>query len=137
MLLLCLVLFQVTVYATGKRIALVIGNGSYQSLNHLQNPTNDAAAVAKKLKSLGFELMAANGRLGENAVLNLQENKFLKVIKRFSQQAQSAEIAMVYYAGHGMQFGTQSYLLPIDVPKDDIDLIQRHAISLESILKSL
>ena len=132
-----IILFQPSVWATGKRLALVIGNSDYQSLNRLSNPGNDAKSVALKLKSLGFELKMANGRLGSEPVLNIKENHFLTVIKNFSKQALGAEIAMVYYAVHGMQFGTGSYLLPVDVPKDDIDLIQRHAISLESILKSL
>ncbi len=121
-----------------KRIALVIGNAEYQVLKRLSNPHNDAYAIANKLRGLGFKMLESNGRLGTAPVLDLNEDNFIRIIKKFSQQAQGAEIAMIYYAGHGMQFaGGGSYLLPVDVPKDDIDLLQRHAVSLESVLKAL
>ena len=132
-----LMIFQSSSGAVGKRIALVIGNSAYSNLNQLSNPDNDANAIAVKLKTLGFQLMDVNGRLSKHAVLDLNEDNFLTAIGHFSQQAQGAEMAMIYYAGHGMQFGTDSYLLPVDVPKDDINLLQRHAISLDSILKNL
>ncbi len=120
-----------------ERVALVIGNSQYQALNRLPNPKNDANAIASKLTALGFKLMNARGGLGSRAVLNVKEDNFLTLIEQFSQQAKSADIAMLYYAGHGMQFGAESYLLPVDVGSNNIKLIERHAIGLESVLKAL
>jgi uncharacterized caspase-like protein len=129
LLLVSLLGYQNTLLAA-KRVALVIGNSNYLSLNTLATPRNDATAIAEKLNKLGFKLMSADGRLGNKAVLNVKEDQF-------SQQANKAEVAMVYYAGHGMQFGSESFLLPVDVQKTNIKLIQRHAISLEELLRSL
>lgn len=136
LLLVSLLGYQNTLLAA-KRVALVIGNSNYLSLNTLATPRNDATAIAEKLNKLGFKLMSADGRLGNKAVLNVKEDQFLDLIDQFSQQANKAEVAMVYYAGHGMQFGSESFLLPVDVQKTNIKLIQRHAISLEELLRSL
>jgi len=120
-----------------ERVALVIGNGGYQSLRTLSNPGNDAGAVAKKLAGLGFTLIGADGRPAKGPVLNLGGDAFLLAVKGFAQAAQGAEIAFLYYAGHGMQIAGHPYLLPVDVPRTDIDLIQQRSQPLEGILKRL
>ena len=124
--------------AHAKRVALVIGNSGYENLKSLANPGVDAQAVAQKLhEELNFELINESGLNGSEALLNLNRNRFLRVIENFSRAAQGAEIAFVYYAGHGMQFGKGSFLLPVDVPKDSINLAQQSSIDLEVILKTL
>lgn len=137
LVLLIILLNSISVWSSGRRVALVIGNAKYQSFNSLSNPDNDARAIAAKLQSLGFDLVAANGQLTYTPVLDLTEDNFLLAINNFTHQAQDAEIALLYYAGHGMQFSNAAYLLPIDVPKDNVELIQRHAISLNNILEML
>jgi len=136
LILLSIIAFHGSVHAA-KRVALVIGNSQYQSLNTLANPSNDANAIASKLSKLGFKIMSSNGRLGNRAALNINEDQFLNLIDQFAVHAEKADIAMVYYAGHGMQFGMESYLLPVDVEKKNVKLIQRHSVSLENLLKSL
>lgn len=120
-----------------ERVALVIGNGGYQFLRPLTNPGNDATAVAAKLAGLGFALVDAKGRPAKGAVLDLGGDAFLLAVKGFAQAAHGAEIALIYYAGHGMQIDGRSYLLPIDVPGSDIDLIQRNSLALDGVLKRL
>jgi uncharacterized caspase-like protein len=91
--------------ATGPRVGLVIGNGAYQHLPRLANPGNDARAMAAALERLGFEVELATDvdRAGSWAAL-----------KRLVQRSRDAEAAVFYYAGHGVQSGAASYLVPVD-----------------------
>jgi len=117
-------------FANASRIALVIGNSQYTQLKPLSNPKNDAKAIGKALRNVGFKLL-------DNKVLyNLNEMQFLSVIKRFARQAQGTEMALIYYAGHGVQIGSGSYLLPVDIPKN-IELIERRGIALDAVLDKL
>ncbi|CCD91873.1 conserved exported hypothetical protein [Bradyrhizobium sp. ORS 375] len=90
------------------RVALVIGNGSYQNAPPLENPDNDAHAVSKLLNSAGFEVITAT---------DLTQNEMLKVVQDFSSRVAAHgpnAVAMVYYAGHGVQLAGENYLIPID-----------------------
>ncbi len=90
------------------RVALVIGNASYQNAPPLENPDNDAHAVAKLLNSAGFEVITAT---------DLTQNEMLKVVEDFSSRVAAHgpnTVAMVYYAGHGVQLAGENYLIPID-----------------------
>ena len=78
--------------AEARRVALVIGNASY-AIGPLTNPVNDADAVAKALKDLGFEDVVLSKNLGGNAMRD--------AIKSFGARAAGADIAVVYFAGHG------------------------------------
>ncbi len=90
------------------RVALVIGNSSYQNAPPLDNPDNDARAVARLLNSAGFEVITAT---------DLTQNEMLKVVQDFSSRVAAHgpnAVAMVYYAGHGVQLAGENYLIPID-----------------------
>src|ERR1700760_1081413 len=94
--------------AAEQRVALVIGNSKYQNTAPLANPDNDAQSVAELLNSAGFEVIAAT---------DLSQNDMIKVVQDFS--ARIAErgpdtVAMVYYAGHGVQVAGENYLIPVD-----------------------
>jgi carboxyl-terminal processing protease len=91
-------------HAAASRVALVIGNAAYK-VGALKNPVNDAKAVGDSLRSLGFEVTQR-----ENASLR----DMLDVFQQFSIQSQSAEVRVVYYAGHGVQVKGRNYLLPVD-----------------------
>src|SRR5258706_12138382 len=86
-----------------KRVALVIGNSAYRVLPPLANPINDARDIGETLRKLGFETIIATDldRAGMNDALD-----------RFSRVTAGAEMAFVYYSGHGMQFQGVNYLLP-------------------------
>ncbi len=121
----------------GERVALVIGNSRYQHLDFLKNPARDADAIAQKLSQLGFTLIDIQGNKTKGAVKNLDQGQFLQAIRRFSKVAQGKEIALLFYAGHGMQFAGKPALLPIDIPVNDLELAEKRAIFLEEALSKL
>jgi hypothetical protein len=94
--------------AAERRIALVIGNSAYQNIPHLDNPKNDAALMARTLKDLGFTL------IGDGPQLNLNKAALDAAVQSFGQQLQGAEVALFYYAGHGVQLRGSNYLVPIN-----------------------
>ena len=88
--------------APGKRIALVIGNAAYPQ--PLLNPVNDARAMAERLRRLGFEVVLRT---------DINAQQLQKATAEFSTQARGADIALVFYAGHGAQAGEANYVLPL------------------------
>ncbi|PLY40994.1 hypothetical protein CSZ94_18325 [Janthinobacterium sp. ROICE36] len=88
--------------ATGKRIALVIGNAAYPQ--PLLNPVNDARAMAERLRRLGFEVLLRT---------DITAAQLQKASSEFSTLARGADIALVFYAGHGAQAGEANYVLPL------------------------
>jgi tetratricopeptide (TPR) repeat protein len=95
----------VIAFDPGKRVALVIGNSAYENANSLPNPARDASAVAAALKGLGFDVLE-----GQDLNLAGMQGK----LKDFAQKASEADVALFYYAGHGMQVGDKNYLIPTD-----------------------
>jgi len=93
--------------AAERRIALVIGNGAYQSVSPLPNSANDARLMAKTLGDLGFKLV------GGGPQLNLDKPAMEKAIQDFGRQIVSADVGLFYYAGHGVQVRGSNYLVPI------------------------
>src|SRR5262245_12921059 len=108
-----------------KRVALVIGNGVYAKVPKLDNPKNDAAAMEAMLKAAGFDMVVRANDLGAAAMR--------RALRDFSDTAYDADIAVVFYAGHGMEVSGINYLIPTDaVLERDID-IQDEAISLDRV----
>lgn len=129
----CLLLLSVLAGApqahAEKRAALVIGHSAYKFTQRLPNPANDALAVAATLKSIGF-------RDVEVAIDNTIEG-LRNTIRKFGNKAATLDLALVYYAGHGMELGGANYLLPIDAKlKTDRDL-DYEAITLDLILRAI
>ncbi len=105
---LCLALaLLLTAYpaAAAGRVALVFGNGRYEHAPDLPNARNDGAAVAKALRELGFEVLEG---------IDADMAKTAQLVKRFARRAESADVALFYYAGHGMQVNGENYLVPVD-----------------------
>ncbi|MGB8607897.1 caspase family protein [Bradyrhizobium sp.] len=90
-----------------KRIALVVGNSAYQNVTRLDNPRNDAVLMADTLGSLGFTL------IGGRAQLDLDKSALDAAIQNFGRQVQGADVALFYYAGHGVQVNGSNYLVPV------------------------
>lgn len=112
-----------------KRVALMIGNSAYKNAPQLANPVNDAAAVTALLKSAGFDVVEAKMNLG---IADMR-----RAISDFSDVASGADIAVVYYAGHGIEVDGSNYLIPTDAMlKRDID-VDDEAVSLDRILRIL
>jgi uncharacterized caspase-like protein len=90
-----------------KRVALVVGNGGYQHLPRLDNPTKDARLMADSLKSAGFEL------IGGGAQTDLDRAGFERAIRQFGAALGDGAIGLFYYAGHGLQLQGVNYLVPV------------------------
>ena len=89
------------------RVALVIGNGAYHSVARLNNPINDASLMAETLSGLGFRLV------GGGAQINLDKAGMDNAIASFGSQVVGANVALFYYAGHGLQIRNTNYLVPV------------------------
>jgi hypothetical protein len=91
-----------------KRVALIVGNAAYRNIGRLDNPRNDALLMAETLGSLGFAL------IGGGAQLDLDKASLDNAIQSFGRQIQGADVALFYYAGHGVQVNNANYLVPVD-----------------------
>jgi uncharacterized caspase-like protein len=89
----------------GKRVALVIGNSAYKNAEKLQNPGNDARSIAEVLTRTGFEVTLGT---------DLDQPGMQQALRDFGLKAEEADVAVVYYAGHGVQVAGENYLLPVD-----------------------
>ncbi|MET4045459.1 putative caspase-like protein [Bradyrhizobium sp. RT6a] len=89
-----------------RRVALVIGNSAYKNVARLSNPANDAASVAGMFKKAGFESVDVRH--------DLTVAEMRKALREFGGKAREAEIAVIYYAGHGIELDGTNYLIPID-----------------------
>jgi len=88
-----------------KRLALVIGNGSYTSAPLLKNPPNDARDMAATLTALGFEVSSG---------INVNQREMKRLVREFGQKLKGGGSGLFYYAGHGVQSKGRNYLIPID-----------------------
>jgi len=101
-----------------RRVALVIGNSGYQSVARLTNPANDAKLIAATLQSLGFAL------IGGGAQLDLDKAAIDRAVQSLGNELPGADVALFYYAGHGVQVRGSNYLVPVDanpVKEADVD----------------
>lgn len=115
--------------AEARKVALVIGNGNYANTSRLANPPNDIKLVAASAKQAGFDDVTV--------AANLSVNDFQKVMRDFRTKAEGAEIAMVYYAGHGIEAQGKNWLIPTDAQlKSDLDL-PYEAINLDRMMEAV
>jgi uncharacterized caspase-like protein len=123
--------------AEPKRLALVVGNSAYTGISALVNPTNDAADIAAKLKTLQFEVL-----LG----IDSTHASMTALLQQFRSKITRDHVALVFYAGHGVTVNNESFLLPVDMPtvvdldaegKLTADALNRHLISMASMLAPL
>jgi len=117
---------------TGKpRVALVIGNGTYQYLPHLTNPASDARLVAATLQSVGFELIR-----GE-AQVDLDRAGFERAIREFGTALANDAVGLFFYAGHGLQLQGVNYLVPVTAnPKTAAD-VDFELINADTVLRQM
>jgi uncharacterized caspase-like protein len=109
-------------------VALVIGNGAYAHVRALPNPPNDAHAIAKSLRDIGFTV--AEG-------IDLDRAAMQKTIRDFLLQAARAQIALVYYAGHGVQIDGRNYLVPVDIQIQAGSRITDAMVDMDTIMAGL
>jgi formylglycine-generating enzyme required for sulfatase activity len=115
------------VAAEGKRVALVVGMSAYQHLSSLPNPVPDAKAIAAELKSHGFEV---------SEYYNLDRADLLDALEKFERDATGAEVALVYYAGHGMEVQGKNLLAPTDMEVECENKSALRSVDLQQLFKA-
>ncbi|MER8411918.1 caspase domain-containing protein [Mesorhizobium sp. M1342] len=108
-----------------RRVALVIGNGTYAEAGTLANPVNDALDIADKLRSIGFEVIEGN---------DLGKRELERSIGAFSDALQGAGVGLFYYAGHGLQVDGRNYIVPVDARLDVPVKLQLEAVPIDEVL---
>jgi tetratricopeptide (TPR) repeat protein len=112
----------------GRRVALVIGNGAYRNVKALPNPPNDARSIAKSLREIGFAVSEG---------VDLDRTTMEKMTRDFLRSAVRAQVALVYYAGHGVQIDGRNYLVPVDARLQPGGNITETMIDMDTILAGL
>lgn len=107
------------------RVALVIGNANY-SRNPLKNPVKDAAAIKVELESLGFKVIYGT----DLETADQMDDK----LRDFYKASKDADLALLYYSGHGIQSGDVNYLLPLSSAIKSEDDLERKAVNLQSVI---
>ena len=118
-----------TAAAAERRVALVIGNSFYKNATSLPNTINNSNALATMFKSVGFEVVISRTDLG---VVD-----FKRSVREFLITAESADIAVVYYAGHGIEIGGTNYLVPVDARLSRDYDVEDEAVALDRIVWAL
>ena len=109
-----------------KRVAFVVGNGAYKNVAQLPNPPIDAKAMAGVLRNVGFEVVEGT---------NLTRDKMTEKLLDFGKRAQGADVAVFFYAGHGIAISGTNYLLPVDADiKSEMDVKLGAAINIDLTL---
>jgi hypothetical protein len=111
-----------------KRVALIVGNSKYAQLNKLVNPANDAPDLAKALENMGFEVILR---------VDIGKSEFDRALAEFARKSEGADTALFYYAGHGLQYQRQNFLLPTDIEVQDSADVEFRAVGLDRILQAI
>jgi uncharacterized caspase-like protein len=109
-------------------VALVIGNGAYEHLSPLANPGRDADAIEDLLSRLGFDSVRRSDR---DAV------SLARDVERFVEDAADADVAVLYYAGHGIEAGGENWLVPVDADISALEDASARLVPLSAILERL
>lgn len=109
------------------KVALVIGNSAYTHSAPLKNPKNDAMAMAATLEGLGFEIIK---------ILDATKDEMMTALKAFSNKIAETDVALLYFAGHGMQVNSKNYLIPVDAEfKNGASDVDFESINVEMLTK--
>jgi tetratricopeptide (TPR) repeat protein len=114
--------------APDRRVALVIGNSQYRSVAFLPNPRRDASAVADALRQVGFQVELA---------MDLDRDGMVKALRSFRDQADQADWALVFFAGHGIEIDRVNYLIPTDARLLDDRDVKTETVSYEELLSTV
>ncbi|PBC07827.1 caspase family protein [Mesorhizobium sp. WSM3859] len=111
-----------------KRVALVIGNSKYVNAVALPNPANDARLIASTLRNAGFEVI--EGVDQDNAGMH-------SLISKFTEESYNADLAVIYYAGHGMQVDGKNYLIPVDAELTAPAYLKTRTVQIDEFMAAL
>src|SRR6201986_3616278 len=119
-------LFAADAAKADKRVAFVVGNGAYKNVAQLPNPPIDAKAMAAVLRNVGFDVVEGS---------NLTRDAMTERLLEFGKKAQGADVAVFFYAGHGIAISGTNYLLPVDADiKSEMDVKLGAAINIDLTL---
>jgi hypothetical protein len=120
-------LVSVTTAQADKRVAFVVGNGAYKNVAALPNPAIDAKSIARLLRNVGFDVVEGS---------NLTRDKMTERLLDFGKKAEGADVALFFYAGHGIAVNGTNYLLPVDADlKSEMDVKLGAAINVDVTLE--
>jgi uncharacterized caspase-like protein len=125
---LLLLVFAASAAHAERRVALVIGNSGYEHVTKLTNPDNDAKGMAEKLASLDFEVVTGTD-------LSLRDMR--KTVREFIAKLEGADLALFFYAGHGLQVNGENYLVPIDAELSSYVDLEFEAMPANLILNAM
>ncbi|WP_292345116.1 caspase family protein [Mesorhizobium sp.] len=111
-----------------RRVAFVIGNSEYREIPALKNPDKDAQDVANTFRLAGFDVFVAK---------DLTKLQFEEQFRNYLAAADGADLAVVYYSGHGFQIGGENFLIPVDASLKAAADIEVQAIKLDDVLQQL
>ncbi|WP_406858599.1 caspase family protein [Alsobacter sp. KACC 23698] len=111
-----------------RRVALVIGNANYKKINRLENPVNDAPDISEALRKVGFEVIVKT---------DTDKGGFDRALSEFARKAAGSDAALFYYAGHGIQYQKQNYLLPVDIEVEDYNDVEFQAVNVTRVMTAL
>ena len=109
-------------------IALVIGQSAYEHIPELANPANDAREMVKLLTDLGFDASSVTDR---------DARRLRRDLERFVEDAAEADVALLYYAGHGIEAGGENWLVPVDADHGALDSASEMLVALSAVLEEL
>jgi uncharacterized caspase-like protein len=122
----CMAFTTVTAAKADRRVAFVVGNGAYKNVAQLPNPPIDAKAMAGVLRNVGFDVVEGT---------NLTRDTMTQKLLEFGKRAQGADVAVFFYAGHGIAISGTNYLLPVDADiKSEMDVKLGAAINIDLTL---
>lgn len=110
-----------------RRVALVIGNSAYETAP-LRNPVNDAEDIAQALGELGFEIIHKE---------NVRQNDMKRAIREFGEKIRNSDVALFYYAGHGVQVNGQNYLIPIGATIEKEEEVEYESVDVGFVLAQM
>ena len=111
-----------------ERVALVVGNTNYEHLASMSNPGNDATDIAEALKRLDFDV---------TTLLDASRAEFSAALKRLAVQSEKAAMALVFYAGHGLQMDCRDYLIPVDAALAPAIAVRFDTLLVDDVLASM
>lgn len=114
--------------SASERMALVVGMGAYENITTLENTLNDARAVGDTLEEIGFEV---------TRVVDADLETLSAALERFAFESQVADVALIYFAGHGVELDGVNYLVPVDVAPTSVDDIKAQSVTLANMLAAV
>ena len=114
--------------AAADRVALVLGLGAYQTIEPLDNTRNDASAMADTLSGIGFDVTLA---------LDATSAQLHQLLDDFAFRSETADLALIYFAGHGVEVQGENFLIPVDANLTSNRDVQRQSVSLSQLLSAV